>query len=181
MWLYNAGYGNVKFPRYACGCDTGEGNGAGEKGCFPVLDQPLRSLEELPFGQGCGSGACAWSTPRLPAPFLPWLQMPAKPRQGPQWILCPLLKGTIVFPVLITLYYTTIAGSFPLFPLCFVNPLLLAFNSMKIRFLFCVSCWSFTKSLVYLEDQSFVLKGTVKFYYRKTWGHAKQRCSWRCE
>lgn len=59
MWLYDAGYGNVKFPRYPCGCDTEEGDGAGEKGCFPVLYQHLRSLEELRFGYGCGSGACA--------------------------------------------------------------------------------------------------------------------------
>lgn len=59
MWLYNTGYGGVKFPPYHCGCDTDEGIGAGEKGWSQVLDQPLRSLEELPFGHGCGSGACA--------------------------------------------------------------------------------------------------------------------------
>lgn len=39
-----------------------EGNGAEVKGCFPVLDQPLRTLEELPFGHDCGSSACALNT-----------------------------------------------------------------------------------------------------------------------
>lgn len=54
--------GSVKSARYPCGCDSGEGNGAEVKECFPVLDQPLRSLEELPFGHDCGSGACDLNT-----------------------------------------------------------------------------------------------------------------------
>lgn len=58
----STGYRAIKSPRYPRGRDSEEGNVAGVKGCFPVLDQPVRSLEELPFGRDCGSSVCALST-----------------------------------------------------------------------------------------------------------------------
>lgn len=96
----------VRSPRYPRGCDSKEGNGAGVKGCLPVLDQPVRSLKELPFGHDCGSSACALNNSALaclPAHLLPCSEMPAKAHEGLGWVLCPSLKGTIIFQVLIIL------------------------------------------------------------------------------
>lgn len=75
-WLNNAGHGSVKSPRYPCGCDTDEGNGAGEKGCFPILDQPLvvggSSLRARPwFRRLCLT--------KSPAPSCPDCRCPQNP------------------------------------------------------------------------------------------------------